>query len=253
MRSLIIYSIFISAFLTIKISKRLEINQEACNDQKNLFFPVNLKFVTLVNDQDNIQVSASSMAPCDRIDDFKVEVVLNGIYTSMKFNSEDKMFSEALSRTAPMSFQETADWWNSFIKGFKSVVVGANITIDDNKVIIELLHMNPNLLMHLESLKIPFREGVYNYDIDAIMEERNPTKHVVVEQKMTPEMMNMFKQQLMNQEMMNNLLSQLKNGKADVVSTEKEGQKIEVIVSTSLKQKLDEETQKLNKDNQFLI
>jgi hypothetical protein len=252
MRSLIIYSIFISAFFAIRIKKKLEINQEHCNDSKNLFFPINLKFTTLVNDQENIQVNASALAPCDRIDSFKIEVILNGIYTSMKFNSEDKMFSEALSRTAPMSFQETSEWWKSFIGGFKSVVVGAKVSTTDDLVLIEIKHMNPQVLMHLESLKIPFEEGVYNYDIDSIMEQRNPKpKTVITHQEMTPELLEMFKQQLMKNGQMDALINQMKqNGSGDIKKNIDGSNKIEIIVKEKIVNMMDKD--KKNQEN-FLI
>ena len=252
MRSLIIYSIFISAFFSVQIKKRLEINQELCNDSKNAFFPMHLKFITLVNDQENIQVNASTLIPCDRIDDFKIDVVLNGTPTTMTFNQEEKFFNEALSRTAPMTIEQTAEWWNSFINGFKSVVFEAKISVTDNQATIELVHMNPQVLMHLESLKIPFEEGVFNYDIDAVLKERQPKAQTIVQhQQMTPELMEMFKQQLMKQDKMEQLMNQLNNGTSKI-QTSKDGQnQIQIVVQRKIVDMMDNQS-KENK-GKFLI
>ena len=238
MRITIITAILLSACISIQNKKKLEINQDQCNVDKreDYYYPIHLKFSTSVRDGDPIEVSASTLAPCALVEEFVVEIVLNGIKTSMKFNSNTEEMNLALSRTEEMTMDQLAEWWNQFVPTFKYVVVGAKIEVLNNKATIEIMYMDPKVLMHLEGLKLPFTEGVYDYDIDAMLEAKRPKKQLQVqEMQMTPEILEMFKNQLMSKENMTQLMQQFKDNQSSTIeTTNPQGNKIQIVLQRQI-------------------
>lgn len=249
MRAIVITAFLLSACVSIQTKKRLEINQDQCNvdNRADYYFPINLKFTTLVKDAETLSVSASTLAPCARVEDFKVEVVLEGITTVMTFNQDRSKITHSTVRSGEMTMEEMANWWGGFVKDFKSVVVGADVEVTNDKAVIQVNFMDPKLLMHLEALKLPFTENVYEYDLDAMLEERRPKKQPQVEVKqmeMTPAMMEMFKQQLMSKENMAQMLDQFKTGNAQVQTTTPDGNKIQMVIQRQIVSTLKEQEKK---------
>lgn len=253
MRTIVITAILLSACISIQNKKRLEINQDQCNvdDREDYYYSINLKFTSIVKDADNISISASTLAPCAFIDDFRVKVNLHGIKTVMTFNSNRTESDFSQSGTEEMSMNEMAEWWNGFVKEFKQVVVGAHVVVDNDLAEITIEYMDPKLLMHLEALKLPFVEGVYEYDLDEMVRQKQPKREVVIkEQTMTPEMLEMFKNQLMTQENMQKMLEQFKTGQGTIQTMTPEGNQIQMVIQRQIVSTINEK----DKDRkQFLI
>ena len=239
MRKFIITAILLSATLSIQTNRSMFINQAACNnvDQETSFFPIGINFTTSMKNLNTLKVSASSLISCAN-KNIQVEFVLNEVGTVTTLNQIEKQVLSSLSRTSPMNLQETSEWWKDFSKNFKGITIGARVSSSMDLVSIEIIYINPEVIMTLEALGKPFLENQYNYNFDEMRTITPTTTQTVVKtQVMTPEMMEVFKKQLMTKENLGQLLDNVEGHNQAMIETkEVNGNKVQVIVQSKLVQ-----------------
>jgi len=250
MNKFIITALILSTYLSIQTHRRLIINQAECN-QKDLntsFFPIGINFTTIMNNQDNLNIGASALVPCNMMNEMKVIMIFNEVMTTHTIGGTQNVVNPSLFRTSEMSLKEMAAWWKEFAAGFENVVVKAKIVVTENLVEFNLTHVNSQLMMTLEAYELKFQEGNYTYDFDQFRKSKAAPMEVITT-KMSPEMMEAFKQQLMSKENMQKLLDNVEDSQESMVQVmDENGTKVQVVLQRKIVQMVDDK-----KNEKFLI
>ena len=240
MRTIFIFSILLSSYLSIQLSSSAGVFPNMCNggNHDELFFPLNISFNSFLNDQRSFNINATTLIPCSDSSTFKLKIKFKYIDYKIIFNGQNKLLSGEFEDTKEMTYTEFYKWYQQSKNEFSFVVVQGSIKTDYDSSEITFRVINTDLFGYLDNFNIPFVLEETTYNIDEILKSREPPAKKIVETKeISPELMELFKNQLTNNSQYSDILNQLKNGNAQSTIVSKDDKKITTVIQTFVVQK----------------
>ena len=235
---IILTALLCSQMLTIKLSRSLGIDGDACNGQEDNWkatMPVSFTFKTFLDNIPNQFVGVTLEVPCEGLENFKFYVTLNMPKFEYNTAEDQAEFGEEGVCMNKHTMEDLQQFWTDNIKSSQLAVYRIASEIKGDGVYITLSAVDAELLATLDDYKVPFDEGVNNYDLSQISldEIEEPLVSNLTQfsgQNITQEEM----QKLMTEKMQQDILKHLNNGKGTFVENTGNGGQIQFVISSKV-------------------
>ena len=235
---IILTALLCSQMLSIKLSRSLGIDGDACNDQEDNWkatMPVSLTFKTFLDHIPNQFVGVTLDVPCDGLENFKFYATLNLAKFKYITSDDQAEFGSEGICMLKHSMEDLQQFWTDNIKSSQLAVYRIASEIKGDGVHFTLSAVDAELFATLDDYKVPFDESTDTYDLSQISLEEtevpvldNQTQFIG--QNLSQEAI----QKLITEQMQQDILKHLNDGKGTFVENTPNGGQIKFVISSQV-------------------
>merc|ERR1740139_98019 len=162
----IITLFLLSCASSLRVGKSMKIAGVDCNnkDQSVTSAPFSITFSAESDVIKSIHTDFTVLIPCNRFNDFRFQIELEGKAININVNGQDSLYNAAMSMTEPMNMQALGLWLKEF-KQNPDVFVSSNVEIKGDLASIRLIYVPIMAIQVLEQHKQNFDFNTFNYVI----------------------------------------------------------------------------------------